>query len=299
MSAAAPRSGPVNRRRCAGLLLATATLGGSVSTPSGVSHAADTKQECSDAYYGTQVLRDEGKLEEALVAVKLCVRDSCAPFIRDDCTNWQRDLETRLEALAASVVVLAVDASGAPLREVAVTLDGKPWLERLDGIPRSVRAGTYKFEGRVLGAPPQTTSVVLREGEKNRQVKLSFDVEGPEFRGGGAGPGPWILGGAGVAALVAGAITGGFVVDAYETMKDVCDDANGTCPQAGIDAQERGRELGPWTTGLLVGGGTLVAGAAVWLIVIATRPAAPTTTSFLLAPSFSPNGAGLLLYGSF
>lgn len=288
----------VTRRRRAGLVLTVAMLGASVALPSGVAHA-DTKQECSDAYYGTQVLRDEGKLEEALIAVKLCVRDACAPFIRDDCTSWQRDLEARLEALAASVVVLAVDASGAPLREVTVTLDGAPWLERLDGTARSVRAGTHKLEGRVRGAPPQATSVVLREGEKNHQVKLSFDVEGPEFRGGGAGPGPWILGGVGLGALLAGAITGGLVLDAYAVTQDECDDATRTCSQAGLDAQARGRDLGPWTTGLLVGGGTLVAGAAVWLVVIATRPAAPPATAFILAPSFNPNGAGLLFRGGF
>lgn len=255
---------------------------------------ADSKQECSEAYYATQVLRDEGKLDEALIAVKLCVSDACAPFIRDDCGSWQRDLEARLAALAASVVVLAVDASGAPLSDVAVTLDGKPWLSRIDGAARALPPGTHILEGRLAGATPQTRSVTLAEGEKNRRVTLAFDVEGPASRG-GAGPGPWILGGAGVAALVAGAITGGLVVDAYEVTQDECDDASRTCSQAGLDAQERGRTLGPTTTGLLVGGGAMVAGAATWLLVIALRPTPSVPAALWVTPTLDPQRAGLLL----
>lgn len=271
------------RRRCgAGALACAAAL---IATPA----AADPKRECSDAYYQTQVLRDDGKLEQALAAAQRCAKDDCASFVRGDCAGWQVDLEARLARLAATLRVEVNDKAGAPLRAGSVWLDGARWLDRLDGPAQPLKQGAHTLEVRVDGAPPQTRSITVREGEKDQRVVFTVDVpRAPDDPG--LGPGPWILGGAGVAALLGGAVVGGFVVDAYTTTQAECDDARRVCTAEGLDAQEQGRALGPWTTGLLIGGGALVAGAVIWIVV--DRTAQPRAAVALL-PAVGPGTFGV------
>lgn len=256
---------------------------------------ADTKQECRFAYVQTQVLRDADKLQEAIKMAQVCGRDVCEEYIRADCTKWAPEIEARV----ASIVVEAIDASGAPVTDATVSLDGVLWLDRLDGAAHVVSKGPHTLEVAVKGGAPHKKAIVIREGEKNR--KITVEIVAADA-GAGASTvnsiGPWIVGGIGVGALIGGAVTGGFVVNAYSVMKDECDDATETCrSQEGVDAQNQGRILGPVTTSLLVGGGTLVAAGIVWLVVARTE-AAPSTTSFFVAPAISGQETGFVLGGS-
>ncbi len=252
---------------------------------------ADAKRECSEAYDNIQLLRDAEKLEEAIAAGQTCSRAACPKFIREDCAKWSAEMEGRL----ASIVVEAVDASGAPIREGRVTLDGAPFLDILGGPARVVSKGPHTLEITVRGAPPRKTSIVVREGEKNRRISISIAPSNPRSPMRKAGP--WILGGAGIAVLVAGAVTGGLVVEAYGVVQDECDDVTETCTRAGVDAEERGHVLGPLTTGLLIGGTALLGAGIVWLVVDRARVPAPVASLFV-SPRFSSVERGLVLGGS-
>jgi hypothetical protein len=214
--------------------------------------------------------------------------------MRDDCSKWQAALEAR----QSTIIVEIVDSAGATGADGAVSLDGAPWLAHADGAPHVVSKGTHTIQIDVKGAPPHKESITVREGEKNRKITF-YVVTKPPPKPAESRPsavhrfGPWIVGGVGVAALVAGAVTGGLVLHAHSVMKDECHDPTptraGYCSQAGRDAETQGQRLGPATTGLLVGGGALVAAGVIWLIA-APRPAKAPATSAGVAPSlfFAP-----------
>jgi hypothetical protein len=289
--------GASERRRTARALAMGALT---IATASPGVARADVKQECSEAYYAAQVLRDEGKLEDALHVANLCARDACAEFIRVDCNAWKREIEARVaqaaEAQRATVVVEVLDDEGALLPEATITLDGKPWIARVDGRPHEVPPGAHVIEARVDGAAPQRRSIEMRPGEKGARVAFTFEVRSEWLRG--DGPSPWIAVGLGGAALVAGAVTGGLVLDAYATTQDECDDTTRTCSPAGLEAQERGQTLGPATTGLFVGGGLFVGAGLLWML-FDPSDAAAESTALVVVPALGPDLAALTLRGSF
>ena len=297
MDIAASSLGANERRRAArGLAVWALTAG--LAWP-GLARA-DAKQECSEAYYAAQVLRDEGKLEEALLVANLCAREVCADFIRIDCNAWKSEIEAGLaqaaEAQRATVVVAASDCDGGALPDATITLDGKPWIARVDGRPREVPPGAHVLEARVDGAEPQRRAIEVRPGEKGQRVAFTFELRSAWLRG--DGPSPWIVGGVGLAALVSGAITGGLVLDAYATTQDECDDATRTCSPAGLEAQDRGQILGPVTTGLFVGGGLLVGAGVAWMLLDpADTPA--EATALVVVPALGPEHVGLAVRGAF
>jgi len=254
---------------------------------------ADTKQECSDSYYRTQVLRDADKLQEGIREARVCAREACPQFIREDCSRWMADLEARV----STIIVAAVDASGRSVSDAIVSLDGVPWLDRLGRDAQVISKGPHTLEITVQGAPPQKKAIVVREGEKNRTITIAIaGAEATDEPWEGHAYGPWIVGGIGVATLVAGAVTGGLVLDAYAVTEDQCDDATRTCTPDGVEAQDRGRLLGPATTTLLVAGGALAAGGIIWLIA-APRAPSPSRAALFAAPAISTESAGVVVGG--
>lgn len=259
---------------------------------SGGTAYAESKQACGDAYYAVQLLRDEGKLDDALIAVGVCVNESCAPFVRDDCSRWKVEIEAELAARAATVAIEALDQDGEPIHAASATLEGAPWLGQLDGKAVPLSAGPHVIEVRVEGETPQRRSILVRPREKNQRFTFEFDTR--SALSSGDGPFPWILGGVGVAALIAGAVTGGLVIDAYLTTQDECDDVTRTCSREGLDAQEQGRSLGPATTALLVGGAVLAGTGLIWRLADSGEPS-PSSATLLLTPVVSVGQVGLML----
>ena len=136
-----------------------------------------------------------------------------------------------------------------------------PWLDQLGGPARSLSKGPHTLENpRERGGSQAGGDRGSREGEKARRITITLAAPAPapapapvvEPGGSLHRIGPWVVGGAGVAALIAGAVTGGFVVYEHGVMKDECSDEQRTCSQRGADAQTRGQVLGPATTSLLV-----------------------------------------------
>lgn len=255
--------------------------------------AGDVGQTCRDAYYQAQVLRDQGKLEGAVEQAKTCVR-TCGAELASDCEKWKQELET---TMASTIVIVVVDSAGATVTDAVVSLDGVPWLDWLDGTAQTIAKGAHTLRAEVQGAAPVTRSIVVRQGEKDRKVELSIRTERPDDAARVAHQvGPWVVGGVGLGALIAGAVTGGVVVHDYDITEDECVDTSRTCSQRGLDAAARGRVLGPVTTGLLIGGGALVAAGVVWLIA-APRDEKQSTRAFV-APLVSESGASVVVGGA-
>jgi len=139
---------------------------------------ADDRQEkkvCAQASEEAQQLRTDGHPREARERLLVCVRDVCPQVVRKDCTLWLAEVEAALP----SVVINARDGQGHDLVNVRVTLDGKPFTDKVDGKSIAVNPGIHVFRYEADDAPPIEEKVVVREGEKNRELVVTFKTPGP------------------------------------------------------------------------------------------------------------------------
>lgn len=272
---------------------------------------ADDKQVCIAAYDQTQTLRADGKLKAAREQAAACMRDACPAFMRTDCATWLREID----ASQPTVVFEVRDAAGKEMSAVRVELDGKPWLEALDGSSKPVDPGQHTFHYVLAGGSAPDETVQIREGEKNRKLSAAFQKAAaspappPPPPPGDAVPSParseeaphrsvapWIIGGVGLAGLAVGGILGGVVLHDKSIIDDPsqCNARVGLCTTAGASAEQGGRTLGPASTAAFIVGGVGVAVAAVWLIFRApARSAAPAATVGL-GPAMTPGGGWTL-----
>ena len=207
----------------------------------GRAKADATAKECGEAYVGAQHDMHDGKLIEAREKLLVCARDPCAKALRPECTQWLADVEKAMP----SIVIAAKSGKGDELHEVTVTIDGAPFVDRLDGVAKDVDPGLHVFKLTTNGEPPVEQKVLVREGEKARVVAFVFGPETPapsaspttttdetptivdEHRGPSRTP-AWIALGVGVAA------TGAF---AYFGLKGLSqwNDCHDGCAQSHVD----------------------------------------------------------------
>ncbi|MCW5832063.1 MAG: hypothetical protein KIS78_06380 [Labilithrix sp.] len=130
---------------------------------------ADTKQECLSSYVEAQRTRRLGKLRAAREAATSCSRVECPDAIRGDCVAWSRELETSVPTVVVSVVA----PDGSERADARVLLDGEEIATKLDGRAIEVDPGEHVFRVELEGAPPIEQTIVIRQGEHDRAVRLS------------------------------------------------------------------------------------------------------------------------------
>jgi hypothetical protein len=146
---------------------------------------ADEKEACLSAADQGQSLRDDGKFSLARDQFLACARDVCPKLVHDQCTEWQRQLDES----TPTVVFGVKDEHGNDVAAARVLADGKLITSTLDGKPVPLDPGAHdiRFE---RDDPNQvvTVHVVLRTGEKNRDLTASFAL--PEGQAGTSSEGP-------------------------------------------------------------------------------------------------------------
>lgn len=131
--------------------------------------AADVPvEQCVAANTQSQALERQGKLTLAREQLERCVDASCPALVRGDCTQRL----DQLEQAQPTIVFDARDGDGHDLAEVKVSVDGRPFADRLDGIALPVDPGEHAFTFEMAGAPPTTQRFVLRQGEKARRERI-------------------------------------------------------------------------------------------------------------------------------
>jgi hypothetical protein len=147
--------------------------------------------------------------------------------VQTDCAQWLTEVSRDLP----TIVVVAKDKSGEDTTAVTVTMDGSPFLSQLDGKAVNVDPGPHTFHFELEGADPIDQQIVIRQGQKDRVVAVSFapaaaEAVGPSpyataAKGEGApvdtekkGAGPlrtwaYVAGGVGAAGLIGFAVVGG------------------------------------------------------------------------------------------
>jgi hypothetical protein len=277
------------RLRASRLLIGCAATVSALSLRPSSASAAPSKDQCIDADTRAQDLRRDGKLMSAREALRVCVEESCPRVVREDCTQ-------RLDELASavpSVIFVAKDGAGRDLGAVAVTVDGKPLADHLDGSALVVDPGEHTFSLTAAGLPPTTLKLLIREGERGRHEAVLIgppkapsaspaseqkpDAEtAAEKPGGGAGsdsrtgsPGStqrvvaWTALGLGAAGVVVGTVFGLESKSKHDEAKS----CGATCPDVqSHNANEDALKFGNISTvAFIVGAVGLASGATLWL----------------------------------
>jgi hypothetical protein len=133
---------------------------------------ADPTDACIDASVKGQELRDQGKLIVAREKFLQCSQKPCPGLLRKDCAGWLADVEAR----TPSIIVTAQDPSGHDAADVAVAIDGQPFLARLDGKAAAIDPGSHLLRFERAGSPAIEDRVVVREGDHRRVVSVRFQM---------------------------------------------------------------------------------------------------------------------------
>jgi hypothetical protein len=145
--------------------------------------AADEKQACLAASEQAQRLRSAGKLSEARDQLGICGRVECPKLVQQDCTQWMSEVLASMP----SIVLGAKDGNGRDIIDVRLSVDGKVATEKFDGKPIVLDPGVHTFVFETNGAPAIKDQYVVKPGEKNRLISVTFKSdEGPTpVEGGG------------------------------------------------------------------------------------------------------------------
>lgn len=248
-------------------LVTTASLVGVLSLSSSAS--ADEKQVCAAASEKAQQLRSAGKLGEARDQLAICGRAECPRLIQQDCTQWMSEVLANMP----SVVPAAKDRKGRDLVDVRLSIDGRPATETFDGKPIVLDPGVHAFVFDTKGAPAIHEQVVIKPGEKNRIVTVTFATpDDGSASGGGTRPAPdkrsssppiaaYVVGGLGMAAgAVALVIDLGANSDARK-LRETCAPR---CNQADVDAVQTKYTIAGVTAAF--GGALLVTGVVLFIL---------------------------------
>lgn len=136
---------------------------------------ADTKSDCVAAADQGQSLRDDGKYRRAREAFATCSRDVCPKVVVQSCSQWLHDLDGAMP----TVVLGAKDDQGNDVAAAHVTVDGQPLTDTLDGKPVPIDPGMHALRFEHPGSQPAEADVVIRAGEKNREVSVTLHAVAP------------------------------------------------------------------------------------------------------------------------
>ncbi len=275
----------------------------------GIARADDAT--CIDANEQSIALRRDGKLRDALKILAECTDPACPSDVRDACVKRI----AKVNEAMPSLVFGAKNGMGEDVTDVTVTMDGAPLLPSLDGRPIALDPGSHTFVFTAQGQTPVERTLVIHEGEKNRQESVRVGPAPPPPPVDKPPPTPvpstaWstqkyagaIIAGVGVVGVGLGATFGLLAMADQSSEKTDCPRAS-SCPNPGraqteYDSAKRDATI---STVSFIAGGALVAGAAVIFFLAKPKDAGATTTTgkLELAPSFDPRNRGFVLRGEF
>ncbi|MEO7328468.1 MAG: hypothetical protein ABI193_07820, partial [Minicystis sp.] len=161
------------------------------------------------------------------------------------------------------------------------TLDGRPFLEHLDGKAVLVDPGAHLFRFEHAPSPARSETVILQEGGKNRLITALLQPPGAL-----SAPAParipvvsYVLGGVGIAALGAFAYLGVSAKNERDDLRSTCAPH---CTESAVDAV-RDRVI---AADIALGAGALALASGTLIALLHTGP----------PPSSPPPAASLALH---
>lgn len=218
--------------------------------------------QCIDADTQAQDLRREGKLLSARAALQVCTDPACPRLVREDCAQRLSELGNAIPSL----IFNAKDGTGRDLSAVAVTLDGKPLVDQLDGSAIEVDPGEHTFGFQAAGLPPATLKLRIVEGEHARRHEILIGpplAEKASFSASTQRIFAWTALGLGATGVVVGSVFGLKSKSKHDDA-ELCET---TCPdEPSYQANEDAIKFGNISTvSFIVGAVGLAGGVALWL----------------------------------
>jgi hypothetical protein len=279
-----------------------------------------TKAQCIDANTQAQSLRRDGKFTQARAQLQKCGDGACPAIIRDDCT----DRLDELEKAQPTIVFDGKDGDGHDLVAVAVTADGQPFADKLQGTALRIDPGAHTFVFTAANQPPVTQTFVIREGEKQRHetivigkptapaapiapatpapTRATPDVPPDHPSSSGLGTQKLLgigIGGLGVLGLGVGTVFGVLASSAWSNAKNACGGDISHCadPSTANSDKNTTNLDGTLSTVGFIAGGALVAAGAVLFFTAHTESS--TTASLAVSPTVGPREGGVAVLGRF
>jgi hypothetical protein len=152
-------------------MLVIAAFATTLAVPESVGMAADPAvMVCLNANRTASELEAQHKLRAERVQLAICAADKCPADVRKECLHRLEEVNEQMP----TVVFEVKDASGRDLTAVKVTMDGEVVAERLDGSPLALDPGEHAFRFEAPGLPLLTQTTLLRAGDRNRHVPVTF-----------------------------------------------------------------------------------------------------------------------------
>lgn len=284
-------------------LLAALSLG----TCAGASSAAN-KKECANAYVEAQKLKKEGAFRKAREQLIVCSKQECLPAARKDCLAWLDEVNASIP----SIVVEAKDPQGKDTFDVKLSVDGEVVADKLGVSAIELDPGTHQLRFEYAGADPIEQEVVLRQGQKNKVLQVSFasaaageeappvaaeaevepDIPPPQPQTEGPPVVAYVLGGVGVVALGA---AGFFWLGASSEESELEDSGcEPNCADSDVDSIRQKRLFGD----IALGVGVVSLGAAAYFLFAPQKKKAPPAEA-RLDVRVAPGGAFAGVSGRF
>jgi hypothetical protein len=155
------------------LVVMSMTPAAALAAPTPKERGGAAKAACVAAHEQAQSLRTQKKPHAAREKFVACARSECPVVLRKECAE---QLE-QIESTAPTVVLEAIDDTGASDSNVKVTSDGQPLADRLTGSAIAVEPGehVFRFE-RASDGKAIEQRVLVGEGEKNRKLVADFQT---------------------------------------------------------------------------------------------------------------------------
>jgi hypothetical protein len=225
---------------------------------------------CFTAAERAQPLMKEQRLREARAELEMCARDVCPRVARTDCRGWLADVAGRQPSIVIAAQELNPQGEARDLTGVRAIIDGGIVLDKVDATPVPLDPGKHRIHVERSGLSPLEQTIELRDGEKNRTVRFSWQtrwVAAPKTpkESTVAHPIPagfYLMGVLGVGALAAG----GYLEGSGFSKRSSLSTCKPNCQQGQVDDARSTMLYGDIGLGV---GVALLAGSA---IVYLTRP---------------------------
>ena len=224
--------------------------------------------------------------------------------------DFKSEVETAITRLRERIPKLLIER-GAGAEAATVQLDGVDLGASSVGVEIPLDPGPHTVAASAPGYKAFTTTAELKEREVTR-VSLELEAEPePDASAGDEKPEkvivvtqaqspnrlvPYVIGGTGVAFLIAGGVLFGLREATAADLEDKCPDPN-RCPKSNEDTYDR-LKFYSWSAPVAIGVGVAGVGTAVAMILLEKKPK-PATTGFRFVPAAPASIAGASLSGSF
>ena len=134
------------------------------------SSKAKPSHACTAAYQEAQELERDSRLRDAEKSWLACAKPTCGSFLHHECTFRH----TQVEGDIPSVIPVITDASGGPVADAQVAMDGQLLTGRIDGRAVAVDPGVHEFVFKNGHGQLAREKVVISQGQRNRLISVSL-----------------------------------------------------------------------------------------------------------------------------